>query len=88
VNALRLGVLLAVVVAGPPLWTMVRTDQLDSDAAVQRWAAVAAVCSLALSGLAALVRAYEQQVVKQRREKLIEEAERAIEATASGDRAA
>ena len=48
----------------------------------------AAICSLAASGLAALVRAYEQQAAKQRREKLLEEAERAIDATASGDRAA
>jgi TRAP-type C4-dicarboxylate transport system permease small subunit len=88
VKPLRLGVLLAVVVAGPPLWIMVRSDQLDSDAALQRWAAVAAICSLALSGLAALIRAYEQQAAKQRRERLIEEAERAIDATASGDRAA
>jgi hypothetical protein len=85
VKPLRLGVLLAVVVAGPPLWALVRTDQLDSGAALQRWAAVAAICSLAASGLAALVRVYEQQVAKQRREKLVERAEDAIAATASGD---
>jgi hypothetical protein len=89
VRPLRLGVLLAVVVAGPPLWTMVQSDQLDSGAAMQRWAAVAAICSLAASGLAALVRAYEQQqLAKQRREKLIDEAEQAIDETASGDQAA
>jgi hypothetical protein len=88
VKPLRLGVLLAAVVAGPPLWAMVRSDQLDSGAALQRWAAVAAICSLAASGLAALVRAYEQQVAKQRREKLIERAQQEIDATASGDQAA
>jgi hypothetical protein len=88
VRPLRLGVLLAVVVAGPPLWAMVRSDQLDSGAAMQRWAAVAAICSLAASGLAALVRGYEQQLAKQRREKLLEQAEQEIEATASGDQVA
>jgi hypothetical protein len=88
VRPLRLGVLLAVVVAGPPLWAMVRSDQLDGGAALQRWALVAAVCSLAASGLAALVRAYEEQVAKQRRERLVQEAEEAIDASATGDRAA
>ena len=52
---LRIGVLLAVVVAGPPLWALVSSDQLDGTAALERWGAVAAVCSLAASGLAALV---------------------------------
>jgi hypothetical protein len=88
VKALRLGVLLAAVIAGPPLWAMVRSDQLDSGAAMERWAAVAAICSLAASGLAAMVRAYEQQLAKQRREKLIEQAERIIDETASGHQAA
>ena len=85
---LRLGVLLAAVVAGPPLWALVRSDQLDSGAALERWAAVAAICSLAASGLAALVRAYEEQVLKQRRQRAIEQAQRAIEASAAADRVA
>jgi hypothetical protein len=88
VRPLRLGVLLAVVVAGPPLWALVRTDQLDEGAALERWAAIAAICSLAASGLAALVRVYEEQIRKQRREKLIEQAQEAIEAGAVGDRTA
>jgi len=88
VRPLRLGVLLAAAVAGPPLWVMVQSDQLDSGAAMERWAAVAAICSLAASGLAALVRGYERQLAKQRREKLIEQAERIIDETASGHQAA
>jgi hypothetical protein len=88
VKPLRLGVLLAAVVAGPPLWAMVKSDELDSVAAMQRWAAVAAICSLAASGLAALVRGYERQLAKQRREKLLEQAERVIQETSSGHQAA
>lgn len=85
---LRLGVLLAAVVAGPPLWALVQTDQLDSGAALQRWAAVAAICSLAASGLAALVRMYEEQLTKRRREELLEQAVDAIEGATGGDQAA
>jgi hypothetical protein len=88
VRPLRLGVLLAAVVAGPPLWALVRTDQLDSAAALERWAAVAALCSLAASGLAALVRAYEEQVLKQRRQRLVEQAEQALGASAPDGRVA
>jgi hypothetical protein len=88
VRPLRLGVLLAVVVAGPPLWAMVSSDQLDGGAALQRWALVAAICSLAASGLAALVRSYEEQAAKQRRERLVQEAQDAIDASATDDRAA
>jgi hypothetical protein len=88
VKPLRLGVLLAVVIAGPPLWMLVRSDQLDSGAALQRWAAVAAICSLAASGLAALVRVYEEQAAKQRHEKLVEQAQEAIDASTPGERAA
>jgi hypothetical protein len=88
VKPLRLGVLLAAVVAGPPLWAMVQSDELASGAAMERWAAVAAICSLAASGLAALVRGYEQQLDKQRREKLVERAEQAIDETAAGPQTA
>jgi hypothetical protein len=88
VNPLRLGILLAAVIAGPPLWVLVQSDQLDSGAALERWAMVAAVCSLAASGLGALVRAYEEQARKQHREKLIREAQEALESAAQGERAA
>lgn len=82
---LRLGVLLAVVVAGPPLWAMVQDDQLDGASALERWAAVAAICSLAASGLAALVRGYEQQAVKRRREEIVARAAEAIDGSPPGD---
>jgi hypothetical protein len=85
VKPLRLGVLLAAVVAGPPLWVLVREDQLDGVAALERWAAVAAICSLAASGLAALVRGYEQQAIKRRREELVARATEAIDGSAPGD---
>jgi hypothetical protein len=88
VKPLRLGILLAMVVAGPPLWVLVQSDQLDSGAALERWAGVAAICSLAASGLGALVRLYEQQMLRQRHEQLVERAVDAIDGTAAGDRAA
>jgi hypothetical protein len=88
VKPLRLGVLLAAVVAGPPLWVLVREDRLDGGAALERWAAVAAICSLAASGLAALVRGYEQQAIKRRREELVARAAEAIDGSAPGDQVA
>lgn len=85
-SALRAGALVAVVVAGPPLWMMVQSDQLDSAAALERWGAVAAVCSLLASGIAALVRSYESQTTERRRAEVLAEAEAAVErAGTAGD---
>jgi hypothetical protein len=80
VSGVRTGVLVAAAVAGPPLWALVAANQIDSTAALERWAFVAVVCSLAASGLAALVRVYEEQARTRRREQLLAQAGQAVEA--------
>jgi hypothetical protein len=77
---LRVGVVLAAVVAGPPLYGLVQDGGLDADGGLLRYALVAAACALGAGWIGGLVRGYEADARRRRREALIEEARQALEA--------
>ena len=79
-SPLRAGVLLAAVVAGPPLYGLVQDGGLDADSGLLRWALVAAACVLGAGWIGGLVRGYEADARRRRREALIDEARQALEA--------
>jgi hypothetical protein len=78
-SAVRVGVLLAAVVAGPPLYELVQTGGLDADSGLLRYALVAAACALGAGWIAGLMRDYEADARRRRREALIDEARKALE---------
>lgn len=77
-SPLRVGALLAAVVAGPPLYGLVQDGGLDSDTGLLRWALVAAGCAVGAGWIASLVRSYEADARRRRHEQLVEEALRAL----------
>jgi hypothetical protein len=81
VSALRAGVLVAAVVAGPPLWSLVQSGELDGSSALTRVALVAAPCAIAAAWIGRLLRSYEADARRRRREELLAEARTALEAT-------
>jgi hypothetical protein len=85
VNALRAGVLVAAVVAGPPLWSLVQSGELDGGAALIRAALVAGGCALAASLIGRLVRGYETDARRRRRNELLDQARKALD-SAGADR--
>jgi len=84
VSALRVGLVLAAVVAGPPLYGLVQDGGLDADSGLLRYALVAGVCALGAGWIGGLVRGYEADARRRRREALIEEARQALEAQQRG----
>jgi hypothetical protein len=79
-SPLRIGALLAAVVAGPPLYGLVQDGGLDTDTGLLRYGLVALACAVGAWWITSLVRAYEADASQRRREALIEEAREAIEA--------
>jgi len=79
VTALRAGVLVAAVVAGPPLWSLVQSGELDGGSALIRAALVGAACACAASWIARLMRAYEADARRRRRDELLAQARAALE---------
>ena len=80
-NALRIGVVVAAVVAGPPLWSLVRSGELDGSSALTRAALVAGVCAVAASCIGRLVRSYQADARRRRRDELLAQALTALEST-------
>jgi hypothetical protein len=78
--ALRIGALLAAVVGGPPLYGLVQDGGLDADTGMLRYALVALACAVGAGWITSLVRAYEADATRRRREALLEEAREAIQA--------
>jgi hypothetical protein len=78
-SPLRVGALLAAVVAGPPLYGLVQDGGLDADTGLLRYGLVALACALGASWIGSLVRAYEADASRRRREALIEQAREALE---------
>ncbi len=76
---MRVGVVLAALVAGPPLYDLVNDGGLDSDAGMLRFALVAVVCAVGAGAVASLVRRYEADARRRRREALVEQARAALE---------
>ena len=79
-SALRIGALLAAVVAGPPLYGLVQEGGLDADTGLLRYGLVAIACAVGAGWIASLVRAYEADASRRRREALLEQAREAVEA--------
>ena len=86
-SALRAGVVLAAVVAGPPLYGLVQDGGLDADSGLLRYALVAAACAVGAGWIGSLVRSYEADARRRRRDALVDEARQALEAqqNAPGD---
>lgn len=63
---LRWGVLVAALVAGPKLWSLVGAGDLDAGTALLRWTAVVAACTFGVAGLRRIVAGYEAQGVADR----------------------
>jgi hypothetical protein len=86
-SALRAGVVLAAVVAGPPLYGLVQDGGLDADSGLLRYALVAAACAVGAGWIGSLVRSYEADARRRRRDALVDEARKALEAqqNAPGD---
>jgi hypothetical protein len=77
-SPLRAGALLAAVVAGPPLYGLVQDGGLDADTGMLRYGLVALACALGAGWIGSLVRAYEADASRRRREALIEQAQEAV----------
>jgi hypothetical protein len=86
VNALRIGVVVAAVVAGPPLWSLVRSGELDGGSALTRAALVAGGCAVAASCIGRLVRGYQADARRRRRDELVAQALTALETTPEAPR--
>ncbi len=59
---MRIGLVVAAVVAGPPLWHLVRSGSMDSLTALERGGVVAIVCALGVSWLGGIVADYRRDV--------------------------
>ncbi len=57
-STLRIGAVLATVVAGPQLWSLVSAGDLDASTALMRWTAVLAVCWLGVAGISRIIEDY------------------------------
>jgi hypothetical protein len=79
VTALRAGVLLAALVAGPPLWSLVRSGELDGTSAITRAALVAAACAIAASWIGRLLHGYEADSRRRQREELAAQVRKALD---------
>jgi hypothetical protein len=79
-SPLRVGVLIAAVVAGPPLYGLVQDGGLDGEAGLLRWALVAVACAVGAGWIGALVRDYEADARNRRRHEFLEKARAQIEA--------
>ena len=78
-TALRAGVLVAAVVAGPPLWSLMRSGELDGGSALARAALVALACAFAAACIGRLVRGYQADARRRRRDELLAEARKALD---------
>jgi hypothetical protein len=79
-SPLRMGSLLAAVVAGPSLYGLVQDGGLDADTGMLRYGLVALACAVGAGWIASLVRAYEADARRRRHEALIEETREALQA--------
>jgi hypothetical protein len=82
VSALRAGALVGALVAGLPLWSLVQSGELDGGSALIRACVVAAACALAASWIGRLVRGYEADARRRRRDEVLAEARKALDAGA------
>jgi hypothetical protein len=67
VDPLRAGMLIAAVIAGPPLWSLYRAGNLDLGTALLNWGLVAAGCGAGLAAVDRLIADYRIQADRDRR---------------------
>ena len=60
-NPFMVGAALAAIFAGPRLYSMVQSGQLDSTGAVVRWALLAAICSIGAMYILQIVDSYDRE---------------------------
>jgi len=65
-SPLRIGIVAAAVIAGPPLWRLVQDGSMDSVTALERGGLVALACAVGASWLRGLVADYQTDVRKAR----------------------
>ncbi|HST81966.1 MAG TPA: hypothetical protein VLL08_09565 [Kineosporiaceae bacterium] len=91
-NALLVGATVAVVMAGPPLYHLVQTGQLDGTTAIGRGLLVAGACAGGVAFLFSIIRDYEKEAErKEKRQALMDalaEAEEAAKRHADAEAAA
>jgi hypothetical protein len=58
---LRVGAVLATLVAGPPLWILVRTGQLETDTALTRVLLVAVALAVGVGVIVRIAKGYQAQ---------------------------
>ena len=69
-NSVGTGVVIAVAVAGWPLWTLVTTGGLSADSALLRGGVVAGACAAGVSAVVRLALSYEAQAEASKRRRL------------------
>ena len=65
-SPLRIGIVAAAVIAGPPLWRLVQDGSIDSATALERGGLVALACAVGASWLRGLVADYQAEVRRTR----------------------
>jgi hypothetical protein len=70
VNAFTAGVLLALLVAGYPLYELVTSGALDTESALLRGSLVAVACAAGVAGVVRLALGYEEEEERRRERKL------------------
>jgi hypothetical protein len=70
-NALLVGIAVAVVMAGPPLYGLVQSGELDSTTAIGRGLLVAGLCAGGASYVLSIVRGYEQEGERKEKEEAL-----------------
>jgi hypothetical protein len=79
-SPLRVGAVLAAMVAGPPLYGLVQDGSLDADTGMLRYGLVALACAVGAGWITSLVRGYEADARRREHETLIEQARESLEA--------
>lgn len=69
----KAGVLLAALVAGPPLWSLASGGMLGGDDALERWGLVAAGCAVGAEAVGRLAGGYASQARRRRITEIIRE---------------
>ncbi|HVN13076.1 MAG TPA: hypothetical protein VMT69_13355 [Kineosporiaceae bacterium] len=83
-NGSRIGILVAAVVAGPPLWSLVQSGELDAESALLRGGLVAVACAVAWSWIAKLGRDYAAEARRRQRQALLAQARQALGSATDG----
>jgi hypothetical protein len=68
-DTVKVGAVLAAVIAGPPLYALVDSGGLDTTAALERGAVVMVACAFGASWIVNLARSYENEAKREQESK-------------------